>query len=329
MSGPVFDQWQTDLLAEIFTAVSVIQAAGPVDIIVGLIPEWLFSEGRDWANPETAVAVAQTNTLLAAQATALGLGVVDLFADSFGAQDPVAGTISVGGLTFPLDSIAALADTVPEALAAPGAPCDSQGRCATVAYAAAFSLDGAHPGTLVQGLMANEFLLALNDLRGTSIPLLTDAELFAAAVGEPSTTAIEIDIKPGSDANSINPMSHRLIPVALLGSDTFDVTDVDVTTLAFGPSGAAPAFDLTHPLVYWLSHWDVNRDGEKDLLSSYRTEQTGIAFGDTEACLMGRTLAGVPFEGCDAVSTTSGCGLGAELTLLLPALMWLWRRRRL
>ena len=42
---------------------------------------------------------------------------------------------------------------------------------------------------------------------------------------------MDIDIKPGSDPNPINPGSNGLIPVAILSSEDFDATTVDPATI--------------------------------------------------------------------------------------------------
>jgi hypothetical protein len=134
----------------------------------------------------------------------------------------------------------------------------------------------------------------------------------------------DIDIKPGSDENPIDPLNRGVIPVAILGSDTFDVQGVDVATLAFGPDGAPPFHRVSGHLR------EMNDDGFTDLLAHFATEETGIAFGDEEACLTGELLDGVPFEGCDTIKTVpqEACGIGFELAFLLPPMMWLHRQRR-
>lgn len=105
---------------------------------------------------------------------------------------------------------------------------------------------------------------------------------------------VGIDVLPGSDTNPINFKSQGTIPVAILGSDTLDVTDVDVSTLAFG--SAAPVHTVGGHLE------DVNDDGLTDLLSHYSAQETGIAFGQTEACVTGDLLDGTPLQGCDAIA---------------------------
>lgn len=109
------------------------------------------------------------------------------------------------------------------------------------------------------------------------------------------TMMVDVDIKPGSMTNPVNLGSQGLIPVAILGSDVFDVTMIDESTLAFGPGGAMIAHRHAHL-------GDVNEDGIMDLMAHFRTQETGIMMSDTEACLEGYLMGGTPIMGCDVIT---------------------------
>jgi hypothetical protein len=113
------------------------------------------------------------------------------------------------------------------------------------------------------------------------------------------TVAVDIDIKPGSFPNSINPRSRGKIPVAILTTDTFDVTAVDPTTILFGATGTEAA-----PMR--VSLVDVDLDGDTDLILHFNTQATGIQCGDISAFLIGETFNGQMIQGSDSIKTV-GC----------------------
>jgi hypothetical protein len=107
---------------------------------------------------------------------------------------------------------------------------------------------------------------------------------------------VNIDIKPGSLPNSIDPKAKGVIPVVILTTDTFDATAVDPLSVRFGPDGATEAHGHGHIE-------DVDGDGDKDLLLHFYTEQTGIRCGDASVSLTGLTFAGQPIQGVDSIVT--------------------------
>ncbi len=95
--------------------------------------------------------------------------------------------------------------------------------------------------------------------------------------------------------SSINPGAKGVIPVVIYGSFSLDVQDIDLSSLAFGPNGAALAHD-GHVA-------DHNSDGILDLMTHFPTPDTGVATGDTSLCVVGQTNGGSPVEGCDDIRT--------------------------
>jgi hypothetical protein len=106
-----------------------------------------------------------------------------------------------------------------------------------------------------------------------------------------------IDIKPGNRKNPVNPRSKGTLKVAVLTNENLDADAVDVDTVQFGPAGA-------QPVKYRLD--DVDGDGDWDLVLKFKTQDTGITCGDTEATLTAQTFDGTAITGTDSVKTV-GC----------------------
>ena len=109
---------------------------------------------------------------------------------------------------------------------------------------------------------------------------------------------VNVDIKPGSNPNSINLRSVGVIPVAILTTPGFDATQVDPSSVRFGPNQAKETHDKGH-----LE--DVDGDGDTDLVLHFKTQEVGTQNTDTQICLTGTTSNGVAFEGCDSIQIVS------------------------
>jgi len=113
--------------------------------------------------------------------------------------------------------------------------------------------------------------------------------------GCPYWTDVTIDIKPGSDPNSINLKSKGVVPVAVLTADEFDATTVDPATVLF--ADASP--------VRWALE-DVDGDGDVDLVLHFKTQNLGLDADSTEATLTGSTYDGQDIQGTDGVRIVPG-----------------------
>ncbi|MFB3922751.1 MAG: Kelch repeat-containing protein [Terriglobia bacterium] len=113
---------------------------------------------------------------------------------------------------------------------------------------------------------------------------------------------VGIDIKPGDATNTINLKSAGTVPVAILGSATFDPLTVDPATVTL--AGAPVATNPRGRAV--TAQGDFNHDGYTDLLLHFRTQDltalSSAKAGDlTEIVLYGTTYSGQRIRGADSV----------------------------
>lgn len=84
-------------------------------------------------------------------------------------------------------------------------------------------------------------------------------------IGTTIAEEVTIDIKPDTVYNTINLDSNGLLPVAILGADGFDVTDINTSTLRFGTD--IDDDNSSEPIR--LSYNDTNGDGLLDLIMKF------------------------------------------------------------
>lgn len=125
----------------------------------------------------------------------------------------------------------------------------------------------------------------------------------------PAVTPVDIDIKPGSFPNSINLSSGGTTPVAVLGSGTLDVNDIDVTTLTLGTAGIKTVGKTSKILCSiedvsgdFATGLEGAPDGFDDLVCHFVTIGIVPEAGDTDAILSGNLLDGTAIEGTDLVN---------------------------
>ena len=122
---------------------------------------------------------------------------------------------------------------------------------------------------------------------------------------------VAIDIKPGSDPNSINLCGVGVIPVAIFGSADIPVSDIDIPTLRLGDGtpGGSEVKMAGKSGKELCSTEDVDFDGFDDLVCKFVTVDLGLVGGDTDATVLGTTTGGKEFVGTDSVNIVKDdCG---------------------
>lgn len=113
----------------------------------------------------------------------------------------------------------------------------------------------------------------------------------------PPTRPVDIDVRPGTMPNPVNPQSGGVIPVAVLSDQTFYApTEVALGSLTFGRLGTEASLFKCN-----AQPEDVNADGLLDLVCHFSAAKTGFVKTDTQGVLMGVTVGGVNIKGADSV----------------------------
>lgn len=121
---------------------------------------------------------------------------------------------------------------------------------------------------------------------------------------------VDVDIKPGSDANPINLKSKGNVPVAVLSTADFDASTVDVSTVTLGnDDGEDTSVVVKRNGTPQSSLEDVDGDGDLDLVLHFSTQalvnNEDLEASSTTLTLRGQTGGGQDIVGADFVNIVS------------------------
>jgi hypothetical protein len=103
-------------------------------------------------------------------------------------------------------------------------------------------------------------------------------------------SAVDIDIKPGGNRNSINLKSRGVVAVAVLNTETFNVFAIDFGSIQFaGATALRGRFE------------DVDQDGDDDVVFHFETQALDLTEESTEAELTGALMDDTAIVGTDHV----------------------------
>ncbi len=111
------------------------------------------------------------------------------------------------------------------------------------------------------------------------------------------STEVQIDIKPGTNPNTVNLKSKGTVPVAVLSSPSFSAAAVSPLTVRL----AGVPVSLRGNGTPMASLEDVNGDGLSDLVLHFSTQALPRFTSDTDITLVGETFDGEPIIGSDSI----------------------------
>jgi hypothetical protein len=141
---------------------------------------------------------------------------------------------------------------------------------------------------------------------------------------QPALDSVYVDIRPFSRRNPLNVRSRGVLPVAILGTELFDVRDIDPATIRLNRAGTEgrDATEEDVAPIRWWKYIDISTplegehpncieldpDGHEDLIMLFRTPQVAEAIGEVSdgeevvLAITGCLTGGSEFEGEDFVT---------------------------